>query len=256
MLRAYFDESGTHSSSLVTSIGGYVGTEAAWTAIEQPWLDVLAEFADRGVKFFHMSEALAQVGQFSRIDKPTLNYIVTQLSQLLGRTAGLQAISCAVVVENWLEQVSDVEFLARFPEPIDLCFDSVVRQLWEWAHKKARGERVVPMFAYSPQYTERMARIGRMYGAQEWYRHILGPIAFGYPDQLVPLQAADLLAHQMNDDVVRRAYETPDLAHGGRTKALHWASGGRFVWGNWFDGPALRMTVARFKKTGEIYSLP
>jgi hypothetical protein len=53
----------------------------------------------------------------------------------------------------------------------------------------------------------------------------------------------------MNWDIQDRALGRP----GRRTHALHWATGGRFVHGHWFDGDALELTVKRFRETGEIY---
>ena len=112
------------------------------------------------------------------------------------------------------------------------------------------------MFAYHQDYQERMAEVGRAYGQHSWYHDVLGPIVFGHPEQVVPLQAADLLVHQVNGDVKRRAYGPYDLASLAPTKAMQQASGGRFMPGNWFDADGLKLTVRRYRDTGEIYPLP
>lgn len=251
MLKAYFDESGTHGGSHVTALAGWIGTKDAWEELEPQWIAVLAEFADRGVKTFHMTDALAQKGQFERIDIPTLNYILTQLSELLGRSKAVP-ISSAVVTADWDRIVKDPEFLARFPKPLDLCFENLVQNLALWARRHAGGEQVCPVFAYSREFSPRMAEIGRIYGAQPWYRDHLGAIAFDYPDRAAPLQAADLLVHQMNWDVDKRRYGPFDLASGGPTIVLNKATGSQYIHGNWFDADVLALTVGRFKRTGKI----
>jgi hypothetical protein len=43
MLRAYFDDSGTHASSEVILIGGLIGTIAQWDQFEAAWAAKLAQ---------------------------------------------------------------------------------------------------------------------------------------------------------------------------------------------------------------------
>jgi len=251
MLKAYFDESGTHGDSAVVSISGLVARKDAWIEVSEKWQAILDEFKDRGVRWFRMSEALAQEGQFARIDKVALDYILTQLSGVLHDSHAVP-LSSAVVREDWRAVVTDTEFLARFPDPIDLCFENIIRHLAAWSRQNAGGETVCPMFAYHQEFSPRMAEIGRLYGAQNWYRTVLGALAFDYPDRVIPLQCADLVAHQMNWDVEKRAYGPFDIASAGPTVVLHRATGGRFAHGNWYDAEGLRLTVKRFKETGAI----
>jgi hypothetical protein len=247
MMKAFFDETGTHDGSDITGIGGFVGTAEAWEKLEPKWLEVLAEFADKGVSWFHMSEAVAQRGQFDRIEKPTLSYLIAGLSKSLGEFP-LTPFFSAVVSDDW-GVVKDAEFSKRFPRPIDLCFENLVRHLWLWARAYAGGEAVVPVFAYSQDLSAGMAAIWHAYGAHDWFRNILGPIAFGHPQQIIPLQAADLLAHQMNWDAGKR-FQPFSLQTAGPTKALYWATRGEFVRGNYFDGKSLLLVAERYKEAG------
>ena len=43
MLRAYFDDSGSHADSEIVTIGGLVGTVAQWTEFDDRWKALLAE---------------------------------------------------------------------------------------------------------------------------------------------------------------------------------------------------------------------
>ncbi len=251
MLKAYFDETGIHKGAAVTALGGYVGSKADWTAVEEKFNEVLADLAHKGVTTFHMTDAIAQKGEFALSDRPTINYALTQISQVLGKTKAAGIFS-AVVVDHWNAVVKDQKFLARYPHPIDLCFDNLVQNLALWATKNAAGEPVAPMFAYSSEFSPRMAEIGRLYGAQDWYKKVLGPVAFDYPARVVPLQAADLFIHQIGWDIEKRAFGPHDLASGGQTFALEWATGGRYTPGNWFDANGLLLTIKRFNETGKI----
>lgn len=253
MLRAYLDESGTHDGSAVVSIGGLIGSKVEWEALEPPWDAVLSEYAERGVKTWHTSDAIHQNEEFAGVDKPGVNHIMTQLSQLLG-SRQLAAISSAVVVDDWNAVVRDKAFLERFPTPFALCFEDIVRGLSLWARDNAGGERVAPVFAYRSEYATGNGLGGdvlKMYGAQPWYKNTLAGLGFDWPAQCIPLQAADLIAHQMNWDIQARARGTGAM----RTNALEWATGGKYVHGHWFKADQLKLTMQRFAETGEIYEM-
>jgi Protein of unknown function (DUF3800) len=252
LLRAYFDESGTHQESKITALAGFVGTEATWTTLEPKWQAILDQFADKGVRWFHMSEALAQRGQFAHLDKVRLNYIITQLGNIL-EASGAVPLFSAVVTDDWDVVVGgEADFLAQFPKPLDLCFANLVQHLARWTRERAGGEMVAPMFAYSPEYSARLADLGRVYGSMPYYKSVLGPIAFDYPERVIPLQCADLLVHQINWDIENRAYGPFNLASMGQTVILNKATAGQFVRGNWFDADGLKITLKRFRETGAI----
>ena len=253
MLYAYFDDSGTHEDSPITAIAGYVGSKQVWEEIEKKWLGILADYKDYGVEWFHMAECVAQQGQFATIDKPSRNYLIRQLSTLLGHP-GLQGIRSAVVNDDWKAVVKDEAFLRKFPKPFGLCFNDIVYTLWEWSKRSADGERIALMFSQG-HTSGIMSEIDRANQKKDWYSDILGPIAFGDPRQIVPLQAPDLLVYLINKDTERRAYGPHDLRSGGEMEALYLARGKEFQWGHWFGADGLEKTAKRYLDTGEIYSL-
>lgn len=251
LMKAYFDESGTDGESLITVIAGYVASKDVWTEVEAKWKAELDVYADKGVKTFRMTDCIAQVGEFARLDKFFSSALIQKLSEVL-RDHDVHAIWSAVSSEAW-KTVTDTAFLAAYPKPFDLCFDHVVRQLWRWAKTNAGGEIVVPMFAYQPEYYSRMAEVGRVYGSRASYREVLGPIAFGYPFQVVPLQTADFVAHPIRKEFEHVEYDELTLDNIDRALALKNATAfnGMGVGGG-FDARALAATVERFKKTGNI----
>jgi hypothetical protein len=237
--KAFFDDTGTDQESSVVAIGGFVGSDTAWEKIEPNWESILGEVGDRGVKSMHTSEAIAQDGQFSLIDKPRLDYILTGLSKTLG-SEELTPFFSAVVKRDWEAVVRDEDFLHRFPSPISLCFENIIQKLWKWGKGNVDGELIVPMFAYEKSQISHMAKIGELYGEYQWYRDVLGALAFDYPYRVIGLQAADLLSHQMRWDVEK----------GKETNALLWSTNKKIVRGNLFDKDGLLRTMKRFKDAG------
>jgi len=253
LMEAYFDESGTHGHALITSLAGYVATKETWVSLEEQWQRELEVYADKGVKTFHMAHCVAQEGEFAALDSFFSRSLIMKLSEVLARH-DIQPIWSMAVNEDWDEVVTDAEFLARFPKPLDLCFEHVVLTLHSWAKRRTNGELVAPMFSYQPEYYARMAEIGRVYGSRDWYRTVLGPIAFGFPSQVMPLQAADFVSHQINSRWEHVEYGEITLKNIGPTLALQNATAfnGMHVGGG-FDRKSLRRVVEQFKKTGEIF---
>lgn len=254
MLRAYFDESGTHNASVVTAMGGYVATEADWISLEREWNAILGEVAHLGVTHFHLCDCLMGEGEFARCDTPTRNYVLTQLSKIAGSAKrNLTPIMSAVVQDDWDELNDGGAFFQAFPTPVALCFENLVRELVMWAKDHAGGEKVAPVFAYRQEWATGEglgAPILQLYGSQDWYKQRLAKPGFGWPQNNVALQAADLIAGLSRREVDRRDAHNPH-----EEQAHAWAAGGKFTHGSWFDRDALKITIERFNATGEIYSV-
>jgi hypothetical protein len=248
LLKAFFDETKAYPGGEIIGIGGFVGTGNDWDQIESPWQAVLNEYRPLGVKWLHTTDALCQRDQFARVDRPGVNYILTQLAQELGRH-DLTPFFSAVVQSDW-GVLTDRRFLERFPTPLDLCFENLIQTLWSWGKRRVGDEAIVPMFAYSTELATRMADIDRVYGAHSWYREIIGPIAFGRPNQVIPLQAADYLAHQARWER-EQGISRPFTLAGGPTKALLWMTErNKLLLGNWFDAEGLLLNERRFREAG------
>jgi hypothetical protein len=245
LMRAYFDESGTHDDSPIVAMAGFVAREEVWAAVEAAWKAVLAEWAPYGVRVFHMTECISGTGDFSRLEAPYRNRIITQVSEVL-RDADIQAIWSFVEKKQWHLAEAEPPFLARFPKPLYLTFEHVMRQLGQWSAQHSTGELVSPVFAYNSEHTDRMAEIGAMYSASPGYKEVLGPITFGSPSQTIPLQTADFLVHQIRWDWLKEDQIGPTLALANATafKGISLGSG--------FGETALRNSIGSFLKTGAI----
>lgn len=245
MLRAYFDESGTHIGSPVTAIAGFAATAEVWTAIETEWSKVLADFKDKGVEAFHMTDCLAATGQFSRLDAFWRNYLVNSLAAILERS-DIQAIWAGVNTEDW-DDLTTPEFREQFPKPYDLCFDEVVRQLYRWSRHGADGTPVALVFGEQTEYQTR-----NELALQAWRRHpefcrFIGSVTYSSPKLLIPLQAADMLAYEINKEWEKVEFQELTWQNVGlrsvleRITKIHGLHGGGL-----FGDQAIRTAVARF----------
>lgn len=250
LLEAYFDESGVpHTNSTITAIAGYVATEATWRALETLWRAEIEILKDKSVSCFHMHDAIVGKGEYAHVENFHRMAHIKRLSEIL-RDADVHAIGVWVDNNDWDAVVTDPKFLAAFPTPYYLCFEHIVRWLRGWAKQAAGEERVAPMFAYHEEYSPRTTSV---YGAQTWYSDVLGPIAFGRPVQVPPLQTADFIAHQLRQHAHHISYDELTLANMGVTVAFANATAnngtGMF---RGYDAGALPGAIKRLNETGRI----
>jgi len=253
VLEAYFDESMTQG---VTAIAGYVATDTDWASIEGLWAGVLGLYADKGVRTFHATDCcgVEGYGEFGLVDTFHRMNILNSLSGILMGSA-VQPVWSAVYTEDWDAAVTDPAFLAAFPKPFHLCFEHIARQLAHWgASRIGAGERIPVMFACQAGYQEWMAQASQSWAQPGWHKDVLGALAFDRPQRVIPLQCADLLAHEISWEWERREYgPRPTIATGGYRRLLERASAfnGLHV-GGCFGVEGLCAAVERFKRTGSI----
>jgi hypothetical protein len=195
MLVAYFDESGIHDYSKVVSVAGLLGQTRAWSRLEKPWAKNLAVPRIKDL-WFHAYECEEGVKQFDGISRPIRESLVAGLTNaLLDR--GLAFVGGSVFREDW-ENCAPPEFKQRFPDPYAFCIESAVQEACRFVDHNAPGERVALVIAL-PQhklYREHVELvIDYLYHKSDLYPS-LGSVTFGKPQELIPLQAADLFAFE------------------------------------------------------------
>lgn len=192
--RSYFDDSGTHRQSVVTIIGGYVATKTVWEQMEEPWRAVLNEFKDKGVHCFHAKDCLSQTGQFERLQGWECHYVYKQLTDILEKSKA-QSIYTAVLTEDW-EAITNINFKQVYQSAYDFCIDRIIHEVVNWSANNAGGSKVPIMIAIQKEHEEETRRTFDSWARVKVISDKIGALAFEYPDSLIPLQAADMLAHE------------------------------------------------------------
>jgi hypothetical protein len=254
MLRAYFDESGIHAEAYVTSIAGYVATKRAWEAVEIEWDKEMSYYRERTrIRTFHLTDCLAGEGEFLGLEEFYRLAITKQLSEILSRH-DVWPIWASVIVDDWHDVISE-DFRVRYPKPFDLCFEYAVIELWKWSRREANGEKVALMFAHQKEYRAGMDAVDRAFRQSAAYEEILGPLAFDWPKNVIPLQSADILAHEVSEKWRHQCYEGPTLGTMGHRRLLSNAvqAHGLPGTGGCFDRSALLNAIRRFRETGSAY---
>jgi len=250
-MRAYFDESWIgDAAQRITALAGFMAPCAVWTALEDEWCEAWEPYASQyGIAAFHMTDCVGGFNEFARVDTFFRMAIITSLSKVVGAHQ-VQPVWSAVINEDWDAVVTDTDFLRRYPKPLDLCFDHVVQQMIGFTRRKGHSGGVAPMFADQNEYNPRMMEVYSTYKHHPEWAKFLRPIAFGSPRQVIPLQAADMLAYGVGIDRAAIEYPKEDvsLANIGPPRFLINMTGyhGLHV-GGCFGALALRNAVMDFR---------
>ena len=139
MLSAFFDDSGTHSSSPIVTLGGLLGTADQWEAFQAAWMDLLRSpmQGKPPLKEFHLSHCRAARGErnYSLVERDYLTKLFRQIILDLG----LVTIAAAVDNVAWTELIVG-EIKSELGNPEEYCFVKCVDTVVQYdTHAQARA---------------------------------------------------------------------------------------------------------------------
>jgi hypothetical protein len=195
VLKAYFDDSGTHDSSKAVVWAGFMATEDQWTAFEDKWTALLKR---EGLKTFHMTEVHNCLGQCLDWSRARSDSVIHDFRQVIAEM-DVVGIGSVVRTDDWAEVVAPHPWLVeRLVSPIHLAWEHTVQQALHWAQRRAEAgmppEKVAMIFDLKQSEAARCIDVEGMYRKdQPWFDWFNGAAFFAMQDHL-PLQAADMLA--------------------------------------------------------------
>lgn len=250
---AFFDESGIHGEAYVAAVGGLVAPAATWQAIEAPWRKLQAEL---GIEHFHMVECANATGQFAgRRDRPEIRrYAAHEFAQILAE-AGLRdretmgGFWVGVVVDDW-KAMSDSDFLERYRTPYHFCLENCLQRIAAWSRQRVAGAAVDLVFSEQTAYQRRAEEVFQAYqGAPAWAP--LKSMTYSPMKNVVPLQAADMVATAMNKRAEFQEYGSPpdlDAEAIYEEVANVLAYPVQVMLGGWYDQQALEFAVRKYRE--------
>ena len=196
MLTAYFDDSGTHASSSVVAVAGYVSTTVNWQSFAKEWRRLLRK---EKISVIHMAALQNLQGHFSIKNGWTISRrekLVEKAAKIIGQRTRT-AVGRAVIRNDWEKVVP--EYLKKmFGGPYGWCASECVATISNW--KKTNGIKGSLDFVFEDG-TDGQGQI------QEMMRAIIqdpeinkdyGVHGYSFRDKaLLPLHAADMLAYEV-----------------------------------------------------------
>jgi hypothetical protein len=192
VLGAFFDDSGTHSDSTLTVIGGLLGTEEQWDVFEAAWNGRLADpLPDRQpLPYFHLSECRARHGLFYDYSQAEVDHI-TYLFRRIILDIGFVTIASAVNKKAWNE-LNVGELRDAFGDSVEFCFWSCINDVTTTIRFRKPRE-MVHMFVDEAM----LPALGSWANLYELLRNMypeINGIGFAPVKKVVALQGADIIA--------------------------------------------------------------
>ena len=194
ILRAYFDDSGTHTDSSVTLIGGLIGTVQQWDQFEAAWAARLADplpgYGKPPLRMFHLSDCVWRKGEFSQHSEPEASAVRHDFRKII-LDAKLTGVACAVDKRSWDDLVVG-PVRSLLGDSVSICSNKCLEEIVRFANPPPSKHHLAVWFDRGIE-TEHLKQIAGL-----WTRSRFGPmissVNFARVECVLPLQGADIVA--------------------------------------------------------------
>ena len=197
MLKAYFDDAGTHGGSPLAVMGGLIGTIAQWDKLEDRWGKQLAnplpEVGKPSLSMFHMAECEASRGEFRDYKLPERMLVAQHFRRHIAECDFAHSSSVVDVVA-WDELVTGPVRELLGPA-IEVCFVNCLDRAKEFASGSPYGDKIAIEIDQGLE-NDRLHKVIDLYKKHGGNRPEFVSITFGKVKDIYPLQAADIIATQ------------------------------------------------------------
>jgi hypothetical protein len=208
MFAAYFDDSGTHTNSRVRAFAGYAGPADEWDRFEAKWRELLE---DAGVPWFRAYDCRTGTGIFAETPKADLPRYYARAIRAITEHDLLGVATLGRHQDGrgtWVPRRASDEY-----QHIRSVYGDVVQEGMKWLGehfvRKWAGHRLSLVIEQGDAADEAQEWSAYLHLKQTWppYSAIFeGSPTFRDKLSFPQLQAADLLAHEMAIEDVRRYF--------------------------------------------------
>jgi hypothetical protein len=202
MLRAYFDDSGTHDASDVVLVAGLFGTEGHLDGLDRSWIKHIERPLD-GAKApltrFHMADCQASTGEFAGWSRTETDYFCHQLRVAI-INSGVSAY-CSACIRKAFDEFVTGDLRAILGNAEVFCIRNCFNHTVTWAKENTFDPKMAFIFDNRPSLVQRDAKVAFHVFQILTPQPNIVDVAFLSSYDIRPLQAADMLAWEFYQHV-------------------------------------------------------
>jgi hypothetical protein len=196
ILRAYFDDAGTHLNSDVVVMGGLVGTFAQWEKFEREWAARLADplpgYGKPPLEMFHLSACVERwPGSEFEIYTDAEKDAVIHDFRRIALDAKLTSTASAIDKKAWDELVVG-PYRKVLGDALTQCFFDCIDETVRFTEPHLHGFSIA-VVVDEGIWTNRLQEIGDEWTSPFRLKRVTS-VTFGRVKEVLPLQGADIVA--------------------------------------------------------------
>jgi hypothetical protein len=196
ILRAYFDDAGTHDRSDVTALGGLIGSAEQWDKFESAWAAKLSEplpdYRKPPLRKFGLSDCVRRrpgsgFEFYSEVESEAVRHDFRRIIL----DANLTGVSVVIDKRAWDDLITG-QLRNVLGDAVSACFNQCLSEIVRFANPYPHGHSLAVWFDQGIE-TPFLQYIGKL-----WTRPEYGPriksVNFARVEHVLPLQGADIVA--------------------------------------------------------------
>jgi hypothetical protein len=195
MLKAYFDDSGTHHTAPVLSVGGLIGTESQWTAFDGAWKFALLEPlpGKPRIKQWATADCRSGDGEFEGYSQADRDAVTRRFRMIIAES-GVVSLNSVIDVQAWTELVVNGG-RTKMGSAEEFCVVSCVLNTLAYAYANPDGRQVAIYYdAGRQRKSGKLDKIRDIFLRRAFENTKVVSFTFGKVVDYTPLQGADLVA--------------------------------------------------------------
>jgi hypothetical protein len=194
MLAAYFDDSGTHSTSRVVAWGGFLATAVQWAAFDVAWREKLVRPlpGKPHLNKFSLADCRARRGEFETYSLAESDLLQNECRQIIIESK-LMGLAYAVDRLEW-GRLANAAAQAFFGDAETVCFSACFNGAIQLAERLFPDDLMLSLHfdrgRKSPKLDAIVDRVTKSYTGSP----AIVNISFNPVKDFTPLQAADVIA--------------------------------------------------------------
>ncbi|MCA1704655.1 MAG: DUF3800 domain-containing protein, partial [Actinobacteria bacterium] len=200
VLKAFFDDSGSHDDADYFVVAGYVAPVEEWVQFEGEWQEALAE--PRAITYFKSWEAHRRSKEFNGFSYAEAEEKVRRLADIIVAHVSYE-VSVAIPrreYERFVSSLAGTREIQKFSNPYMFCYEYIAIMLSStlpYLMYFQKGEKLDIVMDQQNGVVGMTMELHQKFRASPVF-DVFGSISFSDDKDVLPLQAADLLAWGLN----------------------------------------------------------